>query len=152
MIPVLKNPSPRLDPVYGGSGTSLGRNMNGLNCNSGGPLGCGCTSTRSAEGCGPNVIVWISEVEEIEKCTAWPALIVRVAGKNRNHDTLPEAGPATTLSPLGLNLPRRLACLTALRYSFARARRSALADGIVAGFGSTFTLPDIPGCTRQMYL
>ena len=69
MIPVLRNPSPWLEPVYGGSTGSLGRNMNGLNCRRGGPLGCGCTITRSADGCGPNVIVWISDFEEIEKCT-----------------------------------------------------------------------------------
>src|SRR5689334_5839764 len=153
MIPVLKNPLPWLEPVYGGSGGgSLGRNMNGLNCSSGGPLGCGCTSTRSCDGCGPNVIVWISEFEAIEKCTDWPALIVRLEGKNRNHATLPASCPATTLFPLGLNLPRRLPAFTAFAYSAMRARLSALADGIVADFGSTFTLPDIPGCTRQMYL
>src|SRR3954471_9338308 len=126
--------------------------MNGLNCNSGGPAGCGCTSTRSADGCGPSVIVWISEFEEIEKCTDSPALIVRAAGKNRNHDTLPESWPATTLLPCGSSFARCLARLTAFLYSLTRARRSALADGIVADFGSTFTRPDIPGCTRQMYL
>src|SRR3954454_5790822 len=136
MIPVLKKPSPWFEPVYGGSGgTSLGRNMNGLNCSSGGPAGCGCTSTRSADGCGPTVIVWISELEAIEKCTDWPALIVRAAGKNRNHDTLPESWPATTLFPLGWKLASRLAFLTAFLYSLTRARRSALADGIVADFG-----------------
>src|SRR5689334_9266827 len=129
---------------------SLGRNMNGLNCSSGGPAGCGCTSTRSDEGCGPNVIVWISDFELIEKCTDWPALIVRVDGKNRNHDTLPESLPATTLLPVGLSLPSFLARLTAFLYSLTRARRSALALGIVADFGSTFTCPDMPGCTRQM--
>src|SRR4051794_5593472 len=127
--------------------------MNGLNWSSGGPAGCGCTSTRSADGCGPNVIVWISDFEAIEKCTDSPALIVRVAGKKRNHATLPESYPATTLFPVGLNdLARRLPCLTAFLYSLMRARRSARADGIVAGLGRTFTRPDIPGCTRQTYL
>src|SRR4051812_11390165 len=89
MMPVLKNPLPWFVPVYGGSGRSLGRNMSGLNCSRGGPAGCGCTITRSADGCGPNVTVWISEREEIEKCTVWPTLIVRVDGKKWNHDTAP---------------------------------------------------------------
>ena len=107
-------------------------------------------------GCVPMEVERLREIkrlsDEIEKCTDAPALIVRVAGKNRNHDTLPESWPATTLLPLGWNFARRLAFLTAFRYSAMRARRSARADGIVAVFGSTFTRPDIPGCTRQMYL
>ena len=96
--------------------------------------------------------MWISDFEAIEKRTDWPALIVRVAGKNRNHATLPLSLPATTLLPLGRSLARRFEALTAFAYSAKRARRSARADGIAADFGSTFTLPDIPGCTRQMYL
>src|SRR4051812_50210904 len=94
MMPVFMNPLPWLDPVYGGSTGSLGRNMNGLNCRRGGPLGCGCTMTRSAEGCGPNVIVWISDFEAIEKCTDCPALIVRVAGGKRKTDTVSSSCPA----------------------------------------------------------
>src|SRR5215217_1143038 len=152
MIPVLRNPSPWLVPVYGGSTGSLGRNMSGLNCRRGGPLGCGCTMTRSGDGCGPNVIVWISDFEAIEKRTDWPALIVRVAGKNRNHETLPASWPATTSLAFGLNLASFLDRLTAFANSEMRARRSARADGTSADLGSTFTLPDIPGCTRQRYL
>src|SRR6187397_269267 len=121
MMPVLKNPSPWLVPVYGGSTGSLGRNISGLNCRRGGPLGCGCTITRSFEGCGPKVIVWISDFEEIEKCTDWPALIVRVAGKNRNHATLPESWPATTLLPVGSKFASFLERLTAFANSAKRA-------------------------------
>src|SRR5215213_5296820 len=113
--------------------------MNALNCKRGGPLGWGWTITRSAEGWGPNVIVWISDFEAMEKCTAWPALIVRVAGKNRNHETLPASFPATTLLPLGRSLASFLDFLTAFANSATRALRSALAAGIVADFGSTFT-------------
>src|SRR4051794_10451010 len=152
ITPVLKNPFPWLDPVYGGTAGSLGRKISGLNCRRGGPLGCGSTITRSVAGCGPSVTVWISELEEMLKCTASPALIVRVPGKNRNQDTFPASWPATTLFLLGWNLASCLAFLTAFAYSEPRARLSALADGIEADFGSTFTLPDIPGCTRQMYL
>src|SRR4051812_13322390 len=121
MMPVLRKPSPWLDPVYGGSVGSLGRNISGLNCRRGGPPGCGCTITRSADGCGPNVIVWISDFDEIEKRTDWPALIVRVAGKNRNHDTLPASWPATTSFPPGWNPARRLDRLTAFAYWAMRA-------------------------------
>src|SRR4051794_9828193 len=152
MMPVLKKPLPWLVPVYGGTAGSLGRNAYGLNCRRGGPAGCGCTITKSGRGCGPNVIVWISEREAIRKRTACPALIVRVAGKKRNQATLPASWPATTSLPPGWKSASCLDCLTAFAYCAMRARRSAAAEATLADFGSTFTLPDIPGCTRQMYL
>src|SRR5688500_10081519 len=117
MIPVLKKPSPWLSPVYGGSTASDGRNISGLNCSRGGPLGCGWASTRSGEGCGRKVMVWISDLEEIEKRTASPALIVRLAGKNRNHATSPLSLPATTSLPVGRSLASRLDALTAFANS-----------------------------------
>src|SRR5829696_4020684 len=124
----------------------------GLNCSRGGPAGCGWTSTKSEVACGPKDIVWISDFDVIENRTDSPALIVRVAGKNRNHATVALSLPATTLLPLGLSFPSLLAALSAFAYSLLRALRSAFADGIRADFGSTFTRASMPGCTRHRYL
>jgi hypothetical protein len=93
--------------------------------------------------------VWISDLDEIEKRTVWPTPTVRLRGKNRNQDTLPLSWPATKVFAGGVNLASCPARLIAAAYSALRAAASARAEGTARPFASTFTVPSIPGCTRQ---